>query len=126
MLSPFIAMSVYNVNFNFNHFLLSEVPSDSTRVRHTRAAAAVHPLEFEISRCRTSQFARSFMPDQVRMWNDLPYTLFDTRTLDGFKGTVNRWLLPRVLFTFSVAQVLVELRKQFINNFDFPHFGLCC
>ena len=59
-----------------------------------RAAAADHPLEFEVSKCRTSGFARSFLPAQVRLWNDLPHTVSDTGTLDGFKGTVNRWLLP--------------------------------
>ena len=26
------------------------------------------------------------------MWNDLPYTVFDTGTLDRFKGAVNRLL----------------------------------
>ena len=57
-----------------------------TRVRHTRAATAAHPFEFEVSRCRTSQFARCFLPAQVQnlMWNDHPYTVFDTRMLDGF------------------------------------------
>ena len=43
---------------NSNHCLLSELLSTSLRVRHTRAAASSHPLEFKISRCRTSQFAR--------------------------------------------------------------------
>ena len=33
------------------------------------------------------------------MWNDLPYTLFDTRTLDGFMGTVNRRLILIVVFS---------------------------
>ena len=33
------------------------------------------------------------------MWNDLPYTVFDTGTLDGFKDAVNRWLLPCVVFS---------------------------
>ena len=55
------------------------------------------------------------------MWNDLPYTVFDTGMLNGFKGAVNRWLLPRVVFfQFSVAQVLVGLRKKFMNFFVFP------
>ena len=45
----------------------------SVRVRHTRAAAAAHPLEFEVSRCRSSQFARCFPPAQTRVWNDHPY-----------------------------------------------------
>ena len=54
------------------------------------------------------------------MLNDLLFNVFNTGTLDGFKGTVNRWLLFRLCFLqFPVAQVLVGLRKQFMNNF-FP------
>ena len=30
----------------------------------------------------------------VSVWNDLLYIVLDTGTLDGFKGSVNRWLLP--------------------------------
>ena len=63
------------VNSTSNHCQFSELPSASTRVRHNRAEAAAHPLEFEVSKCRTSQFARCFLPAQVRMWNDLPYTV---------------------------------------------------
>ena len=111
---------LYNVYSNFNHCLFSELPHASTRVRDNPAAAAAHPLEFEVSRCRTSQFARSLVPAQVRMWNDLLYIEFDTGTLDGFRGAVNRWLLPLVVFSFSVAQVLVGFRNKFINNFLFP------
>ena len=81
---------LYKVNSNSNHCLFRELPSAYTRVRHSGAAAVAHPLEFEESRCRTSQFARFFLPVQVRMWNALPYTVFDTGTLDGLKG----WLLP--------------------------------
>ena len=55
------------------------------------------------------------------MWNDLPYTVFDTGTLDGFKGVVNRCLLPELCcLQFSVEQVLVGFGKQFINNCVFP------
>ena len=111
---------LYNVNSNFNHCLFSGVPYASTRVSHIRARAAANALKFEVSRYRSSKFARSFLPAQVRMWNDLPYIVFDTGTLYGFKGVVNRWLLPCVVFSFSLAQVLVWLRKQFINNFVFP------
>ena len=45
---------LYKVNSNSNHCLFSYIPSASTGVRHTRAAAEAHPLEFEASRCRTS------------------------------------------------------------------------
>ena len=48
----------------------------ATRVQHPRATAAAHPLKCEVSRCRTSQFARSFLPAQVRIWNNLPNTVF--------------------------------------------------
>ena len=61
------------------------------------------------------------MTDQVRMWNDFPYTVFDTGTLHGFKGAVNHWNCFHELcfLQFSVAQVLVVLRKQIVNNFVF-------
>ena len=57
------------VNSNSNKCLFSELPSASSRVRHThtQAVAAAHPLEFEVSRCRTSQFARSSLSAQVQM-----------------------------------------------------------
>ena len=82
------------VNSNSNYCLFSDLPSASVRVRHTRAAAAARPLKFKVSRCRTSQFARCFLPAKSRVWHYLPYSVFDTRTLDGFKGAVNCWLLP--------------------------------
>ena len=58
---------LYKCNSTTNHCLFSEIPSASTRVRHTRAAAAALSLEFEVSRCGTSQFTRCFLPAQVRM-----------------------------------------------------------
>ena len=85
---------LYKVNLNSNHCLFSELPSASVRVRHIRATAAAHPLELEVSRCRTSQFQRCVLPDQVCMWNDLPYTVFDTRKLHRFTYAVSSWLLP--------------------------------
>ena len=63
-------VDVDKVNSNSNHCLFSELSSASVRVRHARAAAAAHPLEFEVSRCRTSQFPRCFLPAQTRVWND--------------------------------------------------------
>ena len=85
---------LFKVNSNSNHCLSSELPSASSRVRQIRASAAAHLLEFEVSMCRMSKFAWSFLPAEVRLWNDLPYTVFDTGTLDGFKGAVYRCFLP--------------------------------
>ena len=103
--------ALYNVNSNSNYSLFSEHPS-STRVR----------LEFEVSWYRTSQFPRSFLPAQVRLWNDLPFTVFSTP-----ERWMSSWVqspagcFPELCFLqFSVAQVLVGLRKQFINTLFFP------
>ena len=51
--------------------------------------------------------------------NDLPYTMFDPGTLDGFKGAVNCRFLPGVVFHLSVTKLLWGLGKQFINYFVF-------
>ena len=58
---------LYTVNSNFNHCLFSERQTASVRVRHSRAEAAAHPLEFKVSRCRMSQFPRYFLPAQTRV-----------------------------------------------------------
>ena len=94
---------LYKVNSNSNNRLFSKLPSGSTTVRQISAAVAAHPFEFEVSRCRTSQFTRSFLPALVRLWNDLPYTVFDTRTLYLFKGACSQPLvasLSCVFFSF--------------------------
>ena len=85
---------LHKVNSNSNHCLFSELPFASVRVQYRRAAAATHLFELEVSRCRTFEFVRCFLPAQTRVWNDLPYTVFDTEKLDWFKGAVNRWLPP--------------------------------
>ena len=112
---------LYKVNSNSNHRLFNKLPSASHRVWHTRAAAAAHPLRFVVLRCRTSKFARYFLLAQVWMSNDLPYTVFDTETLHGFKGAVNRWLLPWIMFSsvFRGAGAYGVV-NTFINNFVLP------
>ena len=102
---------LYKANSNYNH-----CSPTSTRVRHTRATAAVHPLEFEVSRCRTSQFAKVFPAG----FNDLQYSFWHLKA-----GLVQECSQPLAaslscVFQFYVAQVLAGLRKQFINNFVFP------
>ena len=57
---------LYTLNSNSNHCVFSERQSTYVRVRHIRAVAAAHPLEVEVSMCRMSQFANSFMPAQTR------------------------------------------------------------
>ena len=79
---------LYKVYSNSNHCLFSKLPSVSTRVWYTRAAVAAHKLELEVSKCRTSQFARYFLSAQVHMWDD-QYTVFDTELWTGFRKPFN-------------------------------------
>ena len=51
------------------------------------------------------------------MWNDLPLSVFDTGSLDEIKGSSKSLVASLSLFQFSVAQVLMGLRKQLIKNF---------
>ena len=111
---------LYKVNSNSNDCLFSELPSASTRVRHTRPAAT-HSLKFEVSRCRMSKFARCFLPAQVRIRHELPYTVFDTGRLDGFKGTVNQY----VFFSFPWRRCLWGCEAIY-KQLCFSHLGLCC
>ena len=52
-------------------------------VRVTRAAIAAHTHAFEVPRCRTVQYSRSFIPWSVSSWNDLDDSVFDSGGLSG-------------------------------------------
>ena len=64
---------------------------------------------------------------QVRMWNDLPYTVFDIGTLEVFKGAVNHWLHPRLVFlsVFRSAGAC-GVANTFVKQSCFSHLGLGC
>lgn len=49
---------------------------------------------FEVTRCRSSQFARCFLHAQGRLQSDLCSVMFDSDTLNWFTGAVNPSLLP--------------------------------
>ena len=55
------------------------------------------------------------------MWNDLPYNVCDTGTLDGFIGAVERWLLPLLVFSSVFRGVgTCGVAKAICKNFVFP------
>ena len=54
------------------------------------------------------------------MWNNLPYSVFDTGTLDGFTRAVNRWLLPSVVFLSFRGAGACGVAKAIYNNLAFP------
>ena len=70
--------------------------------RNTRASAALGELALVISRCRTDQLSRSFLPDYVCLWNLLPSGVFSGGPLSSSKGAVNLCPLRAELdfFTF--------------------------
>ena len=115
----------YKVNLNSNHCMFSELPSASTRVCHTRAAAAAHPLEFEVSRCRMSQFAMYFLPAQVRMWNDLLYTLFDTGTPDWLKDASQLLVASQSCVFSSRGAGACGVAKSIYQQLCFSNLDLC-
>ena len=117
---------VVQVNLNLSHCLFSDFKSAAVRVWHTWDVAVSHPLEFEVSRCRISQFAMCFLVAQTLVWNDLPYTVFDTGMLDGFQEAVNCWLLPWVCFTVLHGTSACVVAKAIYKQFCFSHLGLCC
>ena len=118
---------LHKTNTNSNRCLLSELLSAFTRVRHTRSPAGAHPLQFEVSRSSRSQCARCFLLAQVQMWNDLPYSEFDTGMLEGFKGAVNCWLLAWIIVLSSVFRGAGACGvAKAIHKYFFPHLGLCC
>ena len=59
------------------------------------------------------------------MWNDLPYTVFDNRTLDRFKGVVNSWLLnsPSCVFSAFSWAGACGVAKAIYKQFYFSHVG---
>ena len=91
----------------------------------TEQPLAAHPLEFEVSRGRMSQFVRRSLLAQVCLWNDLPYTVLDTGAFDMvFMGIVNRWLLRIVFLSVFRGVFACELTNAIHRQFCFSLFGL--
>ena len=84
---------LYKINGNTAHSLHSSLPLPFCAVRETRATTLLHMWAFELSRCRTFQFARCFIPNTVKLWNSLPASIFAADSLNCFKSRVNRFLL---------------------------------
>ena len=58
------------------------------------------------------------------MRNGLPFTVFDTGTLNGFKGAVKRWLLSSVVFFIFRGAGACGVAKAIDKQFCFSHLGL--
>ena len=69
------------------------LPLPYVPARVTRGALVAHRHSFAPSRCKTSQYRRSFVPLSVSLWNDLSDPVFDGVGLAGFKSRANAFLL---------------------------------
>ena len=80
----------FKVNSNSNHCLFSELPSTFVSGLQCSSCACSSSIRVRsIKVYRTSQFAGCFLPAQTRVWNDIPYTVFDTGTLHGLVASLN-------------------------------------
>ena len=84
---------LYKIRCNPKHPLCSALPVPYVPVRVTRGALIAHRYTFATSRCRTSQYRRTFIRLSVSLWNDLVHPVFDEVGLAGFKSRSNAFLL---------------------------------
>ena len=77
------------------------LPSLSNLERYSRSVTNSHHMQVSICRSKTSHHMSSFVPCFARLWNSLPSEVMydskgDVMKLDGFKKSLNRYLLtPR-------------------------------
>ena len=83
----------YRIRENPSHPMFSGLPPLHVPVRNTRSSLVAHRFSLQESRCRTSQFQRSFVPRCVSDWNLLNNSVFDGDGLSAFKSRINRYFL---------------------------------
>ena len=84
---------LYKIGCNPMHPLYGALPVPYVPVRVTRSAVIAHRYIYAATRCRTSQYRRTFVPVYVSLWNNLSDPVFDGVGLAGFKSRANAFLL---------------------------------
>ena len=75
------------------HPLYCALPGPYVPALVTRGALVAHRYTYELLRCRTLQYSRTFIPLSVSLWNDFANPVFDGVGLAGFKSRANASLL---------------------------------
>ena len=70
----------YKINCNHNYAL--------EKARLPRLAVSVHSRHQDILRCRTAQFAKSFVPAYVQLWNSSDEPCFAGDGVAAFKSQI--------------------------------------
>ena len=86
---------LYKIWSNHRHPLYEMLPGPRVVLRETRGSLSLHRHAFEVPRCKTDQFQRSFIPRMVRLWNVLDCSVFDGVGVGSFKTRANRFLRSR-------------------------------
>ena len=106
---------LYKIRCNPMHPLYGALPVPYVPVWVTRGAVISHRYTYAPSRCRTSQYRRTFIPLSVSLWNDLSDPVFDGVGLTGFKNRPMPFYWLSCWLTFSL--LLFSLS-------DFSFYGL--
>ena len=78
----------HKLYFNSELSLSSLIPEPLLLPRATRFAEQQHQYAVGVPRCRTNQFQRSFIPNTVGLWNDLPEGILELEP-QKFKRSCN-------------------------------------
>ena len=78
----------HKLYFNSELSLSSLIPEPLLLPRATRFAEQQHQYAVGVPRCRTNQFQRSFIPNTVGLWNDLPEGILELEP-QKFKHSCN-------------------------------------
>ena len=71
------------------YHLNDALPAPYVPVRVTRGPLVAHRYTYAASRCKTSQYRRTFIPVSVSRWNDLADLVFNGVGLAVFKSRAN-------------------------------------
>ena len=84
---------LYKIRCNPMHPLNGALPGPYVPVRVTISTLVARRYTYSPTRCRTSQYSRTFIPLSVSVWNDLANPVIDGVRLAGFKSRANAFLL---------------------------------
>ena len=84
---------LYKIRCKPMHPLYGALPVPYVPVWVTRGTVIAHRYTYAPTRCRTSQYRRTFVPLSVSLWNDLSDPVFDGVGLAGFKSKVDAFSL---------------------------------
>ena len=86
---------LYKIRCNQMHPLNDALPGLYVPMRVTVGVLVAHRYTYAPSRCRTSQYHRTFVPLSVTLWNDLADPVFDGLGLACFKSRANAFLFAK-------------------------------